>query len=145
MCLKAFILIMFRQGVYLAEHTLQAASVKFVPLQGTNYARSRLQNLSENPFGVFRQSSAADFRLRIFCALVLRKGLCYNSGRNNSLAHFGTGGESPPGGGFSPHSLRSDEVLAVFPHTFRVLQDTAASSPYQKVLFPIQAEGRKAK
>ena len=35
--------IMFRRGRYLAEHTLQAASVEFVHLRGTNYARSRLQ------------------------------------------------------------------------------------------------------
>ena len=33
---------MFRRGAYLAEHTLQAASVEFVPRRGTNYARSRL-------------------------------------------------------------------------------------------------------
>ena len=39
---KAFFKLMFRRGVYLAEHTLQAASVEFVPYRGTNYAHSRL-------------------------------------------------------------------------------------------------------
>lgn len=34
--------IIFRRGVYLAENTSQAASVDFVPLRGTKYARSRL-------------------------------------------------------------------------------------------------------
>ena len=40
---------MFRRGAYLAEHTLQAASVEFVPRRGTNYARSRLQKLVGKP------------------------------------------------------------------------------------------------
>ena len=103
------------------------------------------KNLSESPEGVFRQSAAAGFPAADFSALVLGAGLCYNALEAIAFAHNGTGSESLPAGGIPPHSLRSDEVLAVFPHTFRVLQDTAASSPYQKVLFPIQAEGRKAK
>ena len=45
---------MFRRGVYLAEHTLQAASVEFVPLGGTNDTRSRLQKTCRKaPEGVF--------------------------------------------------------------------------------------------
>lgn len=48
----------FRRGVYLAENTSQAASVEFVRLWRTNYARSRLQKLAEKPEGVFRQAQA---------------------------------------------------------------------------------------
>ena len=40
---------MFRRGVYLAEHTLQAASVEFVPPRGTNDTRSRLQKSVGKP------------------------------------------------------------------------------------------------
>ena len=39
----------FCRGVYLAENTSQAASVEFVRLRRTNYARSRLQILSKSP------------------------------------------------------------------------------------------------
>ena len=39
----------FGRGVYLDENTLQAASVEFVPLWGTNYAHSRLQKLVGKP------------------------------------------------------------------------------------------------
>ena len=35
------------------ENTAQAASVEFVRLRRTNYARSRLQSLSEKPGGFF--------------------------------------------------------------------------------------------
>ena len=48
--------IIFCRGVYLAENTTQAASVEFVRLWRTNYARSRLQKLAEMPEGVFRQA-----------------------------------------------------------------------------------------
>ena len=48
--------IIFCRGVYLAENTSQAASVEFVRLWRTNYARSRLQKLAEKPEGVFRQA-----------------------------------------------------------------------------------------
>jgi hypothetical protein len=36
--------LIFCRGVYLTENTSQAASVEFVCLRQTNYARSRLQN-----------------------------------------------------------------------------------------------------
>ena len=49
------ILIIFCRGAYLAENTSQAASVEFVRLWRTNYARGRLQKLAEKPEGVFRQ------------------------------------------------------------------------------------------
>ena len=50
---------MFRRGAYLAEHTLQAASVEFVPHRGTNYARGAdCKNLSESPKGVFDSLSS---------------------------------------------------------------------------------------
>ena len=42
--------------LYLAENTSQAASVEFVRLRRTNYARGRLQKLAEKPEGVFRQA-----------------------------------------------------------------------------------------
>ena len=48
--------IIFCRGVYLAENTSQAASVEFVHLWRTNYARSRLQKLAEKPEGFFRQA-----------------------------------------------------------------------------------------
>ena len=48
--------IIFCRGVYLAENTSQAASVEFVRLWRTNYARSRLLKLAEKPEGVFRQA-----------------------------------------------------------------------------------------
>jgi len=38
------------------KNTSQAASVEFVRHKRTNYARSRLQKLAENPEGVFRQA-----------------------------------------------------------------------------------------
>ena len=41
--------VIFCRGVYLAENTSQAASVEFVRLRRTNYARSRLQILSKSP------------------------------------------------------------------------------------------------
>ena len=50
---------MFRRGAYLAEHTLQAASVEFVPPRGTNYARSRLRKPVEKPPRGFSTVSAA--------------------------------------------------------------------------------------
>ena len=50
--------IIFCQGVYLAENTSQAASVEFVCLRQTNYARSRLQKLSEKAKGLFRHAEA---------------------------------------------------------------------------------------
>ena len=42
--------IIFCGGVYVAENTIQAASVEFVCQRHTNYARSRLQaHSNENP------------------------------------------------------------------------------------------------
>ena len=41
--------IIFCRGVYLAENTSQAASVEFVRLRRTNYARSSLQNPVKKP------------------------------------------------------------------------------------------------
>ena len=58
-------LVIFCQGVYLAENTSQAASVEFVRLRRTNYARSRLQKLAEKPEGVFRQAQIAVRRRRL--------------------------------------------------------------------------------
>ena len=58
-------LVIFCQGVYLAENTYQAASVEFVRLRRTNYARSRLQKLAEKPEGVFRQAQIAVRRRRL--------------------------------------------------------------------------------
>ena len=46
--------IIFCRGVYLAENTSQAASVEFVCLRQTNYARSRLRKLAEKAKGLFR-------------------------------------------------------------------------------------------
>ncbi|MDD6856178.1 MAG: hypothetical protein PUD66_07120, partial [Oscillospiraceae bacterium] len=57
--------IIFCRGVYLAENTSQAASVEFVRLRRTNYARSRLQKLAEKPEGVFRQAQIAVRRRRL--------------------------------------------------------------------------------
>ena len=51
--------------LYLAENTSQAASVEFVRLRRTNYARSRLQKLAEKPEGVFRQAQIAVRRRRL--------------------------------------------------------------------------------
>ena len=48
--------IIFCRGVYLTENTSQAASVEFVCRRQTNYARSRLQKLSEKAAGLFRQA-----------------------------------------------------------------------------------------
>ena len=48
--------IVFGRGVYVDKNTYQAASVEFVRHQRTNYARGRLQNLSESPEGVFRHA-----------------------------------------------------------------------------------------
>ena len=48
--------IVFDRGVYVGENTSQAASVEFVRLWRTNYARSRLQKMAEKPEGVFRQA-----------------------------------------------------------------------------------------
>ena len=45
--------IIFCRGVYLAENTSQAASVEFVCLRQTNYARSRLQNWRKRPKAFF--------------------------------------------------------------------------------------------
>ena len=39
-------LIVFSEGVYLGKHTLRPASVEFVCLRHTNYARSRMQAFS---------------------------------------------------------------------------------------------------
>ena len=58
-------LVIFCQGVYLAENTYQAASVEFVRLRRTNYARSRLQKLAEKPEGFFRQAQIAVRRRRL--------------------------------------------------------------------------------
>ena len=41
--------IIFCRGVYLAENTSQAASVEFVRLRRTNYARGSLQNPVKKP------------------------------------------------------------------------------------------------
>ena len=45
--------IVFDRGVYVGENTSQAASVEFVRLWRTNYARSRLQNWRKSPKGFF--------------------------------------------------------------------------------------------
>ena len=45
--------IIFCRGVYLTENTSQAASVESVCLRQTNYARSRLQKLTEKAAGLF--------------------------------------------------------------------------------------------
>ena len=44
---------MFRRGAYLAEHTLQAASVEFAPIGGQIMRAADCKNLSESPEGVF--------------------------------------------------------------------------------------------
>ena len=61
--------IMFRRGRNLAEHTLQAASVEFVHLRGTNYARSRLQKPVGKPQRGFRQSERDASRASRFLPL----------------------------------------------------------------------------
>ena len=58
---------MFRRGVYLAEHTLQAASVEFVPHRGQIMRAADCKNLSESPEGVFRQSEAPAFHRGLLC------------------------------------------------------------------------------
>ncbi len=61
--------IIFRRGVYVAENTSQAVSVRVVRLRRTRSARSRLQSLlPESPKGDFRQSEA---RCRQFRHLAL--------------------------------------------------------------------------
>ena len=46
--------IIFDRGVYVGKNTSQAASVEFVCLRQTNYARSRLQkNWRKSPEGFF--------------------------------------------------------------------------------------------
>ena len=45
--------IVLDRGVYVGENTSQAASVEFVRLWRTNYARSRLQNWRKSPKGFF--------------------------------------------------------------------------------------------
>ena len=54
-------LIVFSEGVYLGKHTLRPASVEFVFLRHTNYARSRTQAFSKpNRIGIQRSDSYSE-------------------------------------------------------------------------------------
>ncbi len=53
--------------MYVDENTSQAASVEFVRLQRTNYARSRLQNTVEKAQRAFSTSSREGFVPPLFC------------------------------------------------------------------------------
>ena len=48
--------IIFGRGTYVDKNTSQTASVEFVCLWQTNYARSGLPRLAEKPEGIFRQA-----------------------------------------------------------------------------------------